>query len=158
MTVDDPIAAAILQRSMVARIASLAPDARPSVTPLYFVAVRGHIWLGTVDWTIAVRNLRLDPRVSVLFEVERDRGERPVLRIAGHASIRRDPETWHSYVLRVARKYVLTPGGIGNVMAHFRQRPMRRAYAAQSAAKGSSCVIDVTPEQVENTDRRRPAP
>lgn len=149
MKADDLMALDIMRRSMVARIATLSQNGRPSVTPLYFVTVSGKVWLGTVDWTLAVRNINADPRVSVLFEVERDPADRLVLRIRGRASVRSDRVARRSYGLRVARKYLLTLGGMRHTLAHVRQLPLRRAYRAQSAAKGRSCVIEVIPDQAE---------
>src|SRR5215470_3746836 len=150
MNIDDPAALDILRRCMVARIATLSRNGRPSINPLYFVCVPGRIWLGgTSDWTLAVRNVKADPRVSVLFEVEQDPRARRVLRISGRASVRTDPKVLHALILRVVRKYYLTPGGIRNTLAHFRQLPSMRKYYAQSAQKGQPCVIEVTPEQAE---------
>jgi len=156
MNVDDPTVLDIMRRSMVARIATLSRNGRPSINPLYFVYQNGRIWLGTSDWTLAARNVQADPRVSILFEVEQDRGAHRGLRISGHASVRTEQKVQRSYGLRVARKYLLTPGGIRNALAHFRQLPFMRKYHAQSAEKGQSCVIEVTPEQVEflNDDQR----
>src|SRR6266581_5306000 len=149
MNVDDPAVLDILRRSMVARIATLSCNGRPSINPLYFVYLNGHIWLGTVDWTLAARNVKADPRVSVLFEVEQDPSDQRVLRIRGQASVRTDQKAQRSYNLRAARKYILTPGGIRNALAHFRQLPLRRTYAAQSTEKGQPCVIEVTPLEAE---------
>src|SRR5215472_6169785 len=112
MNSDDPAVLDILRRCMVARIATLSRMGRPSINPLYFVYHNGRIWLGTSEWTLAARNVKADARVSVLFEVERDRSPRRVLRISGRASVRTDPKAQRSYNLRVARKYVLTLGGI----------------------------------------------
>ena len=88
---------------MVARIATLSLSGRPSVNPLYFVRRSGHIWLGTVDWTLAARNVMADPRVSVLFEVERnprgpaDRADQRARQRAGWNRGRSAPITceWH---------------------------------------------------------------
>ena len=156
MKADDPAVLNIMRRSMVARIATLSHNGRPSINPLYFVYLNGHIWLGTVDWTLAARNVKADPQVSVLFEVEQDPSDQRVLRIKGRASVRTDQKAQRSYNLRVARKYLLTPGGIRNALAHMRQLPLRRTYAAQSVEKGPPCVIEVTPEQAEflNDDQR----
>jgi hypothetical protein len=63
--------------------------------------------------------------------------------------VRTDQQAQHSYSLRVARKYLLTPGGIRNALAHVRQLPLMRHYHAQSASMGQACVIEVTPEQAE---------
>src|SRR5215469_4753076 len=104
MNADDPAVLDVLRRSMVARIATLSRNERPSINPLYFVYVPGHIWLGTVEWTLAARNVKADPRVSVLFQVEQDRSSHRVLRISGRASVRTDPKVQGSYNLRAARK------------------------------------------------------
>jgi hypothetical protein len=149
MNVDDPAMLDVIRRCMVARIATLSRNGRPSINPLYFVYVPGHIWLGTVEWTLAARNVKADPRVSVLFEVERDRSPHRILRISGHASVRTDPKGQRSYNLRVARKYVLTPGGIRHYLAHLRQLKLRRHYAAQNVSMGQPCVIEVIPEHAE---------
>ena len=149
MTVNDPVVLDILRRSMVARIATLSRGGRPSVNPLYFIFLNGKIWLGTPEWTLAARNVKADPRVSVLFNVEQDPGDRRVLRISGQARVRTDPEAQRSYNPRVVRKYVLTPGGIYNWLTHPRQLWLRRYYTAQSAQKGLAAVIEVTPERIE---------
>jgi hypothetical protein len=149
MNVDDPAVLDILRRCMVARIASLSHHGRPSINPLYFVSLSGRIWLGTSEWTLAARNVKADPRVSVLFEVEQDRSPHRVLRISGRASVRTDPKVQRSYNLRVARKYVLTLGGIGHYLVHLRLLPLMRTYHAQAAEKGQACVIEVTPLEAE---------
>ncbi len=149
MKVDDPVVLNVIRRSMVARIATLSSTGRPSINPLYFVYVNGHVWLGTVDWTLAARNVKANPRVSVLFNVERDRSDQRVLRISGQASVNIDRAVQRTYEVRVARKYVFTPRGILNYLTNLRLlRPMHY-YHAQSAARGLACVIDVIPEQAE---------
>ena len=149
MTADDPVVLDILRRSMVARIATLSRSGRPSVNPLYFIFLNGKIWLGTPEWTLAARNIKADPRVSVLFNVEQDPGDRRVLRISGQARVRTDTEALRSYNPRVVRKYILTPGGIYNWLTPPRQLWLRRYYTAQSAQKGLAGVIEVTPELIE---------
>ena len=152
MRADDPAVLDVVRRSMVARLATLSRNGRPSIVPLYFVCLNGHVWLGTVDWTLAARNAKADPRVSVLFEAEQDPTDRRVLRIRGRARVRTDRKAQRSYGLRVAGKYLLTPGGIRNALAHLRQLPLTRNYHAQAWEKGRACVIEVTPEQAEFLD------
>lgn len=149
MKIDAPAVLDILRRTMVARIATISRNGRPSINPLYFVVVNGHIWLGTVDWTLAARNVKADPRVSVLFEVERSKLDHRLLRVTGHASVRTEPEIKHAYNLRAARKYILTPGGIFHYLAHIQLLPLMNRYHAQSVEKGAACVIEVIPEQAE---------
>ena len=152
MQVDDPAVLDILRRSMVARIATLSRSGRPSINPLYFVYLNGHIWLGTSAWTLAARNVKADPRVSVLFEVEQDRADQRVLRIGGRASMDTDRKVQRAYGLQVARKYVLTPRGIRHYLMNLRLLMPMHYYHAQSNAKGLPCVIDVIPEQAEFLD------
>ncbi len=149
MIADDPVVLDILRWSMVARIATLSRSGRPSVNPLYFIYLNGKIWLGTPAWTLAARNVKANSRVSVLFNVEQDPGDYRVLRISGQARVRTDREATRSYNPRVARKYILTRGGIYNWLTHPRQLWLRRYYTAQSAQKGLASVIEVTPEQIE---------
>ncbi len=149
MNINDPSARSLLQRSMVARIATQSGSGRPSVNPLYFVLYRDKIWLGTADWTLAARNVKANPRVSILFQVEQDPGNHQILRMSGQAGVRTDTETMRLYNLRVARKYLLSLGGIHNTLVHLRQSGLQRRYRAQSAQKGRPCLIEVTPEQME---------
>jgi len=149
MRSDDPVVKDVLRRSMVARIATLSRNGRPSINPLYFISHNGHIWLGTVEWTLTARYVKADPRVSVLFEVEQDPRSHRVLRISGQASVRTEQKVQRSYALRVARKYLLTPGGIGNYVAHIGQFPAMHQYHAQAAEKGRACIIEVIPQTAE---------
>jgi len=88
MNIDDPAVINVLRRSMIARIATLSRTGRPSINPLYFVYLDDHLWLGTADWTLAARNVKANPRVSVLFEMEQGPASHQVLRISGRASVR----------------------------------------------------------------------
>lgn len=149
-TVDHPDAVEVMRRCMVPRIATVSRTGRPRVNPLYAVYVDGRIWLGTAEWTLAARNVRADPRVSLLFDAPGGTSALSrVWRITGRAAVRTDRGVQRSYNLRVVRKYVMTPGGIGNLLAHLRQLPLRRRYYAQSAARGRPCVIEVIPERAE---------
>ena len=149
MSLDDPAARALLRRARVARVATLSRSGRPSITSIYFVATGGHIWLGTASWTLAAREAQADPRVSLLCNVERDPGDRRVLRMTGRAAVRTDAAAVRAYSWRVALKYILRPGYLLNQLAHWRQWGLVDRYHAQSAAKGTTCIIDVTVEQLE---------
>lgn len=149
MKTDDPAVRDILQRSMTARIATLSRGGRPSITPIYFVYLNGHIWLGTSSWTLAARDVKADPRVRILFEVERRPQDHRILRMTGRAYVRTDPQALRSYNIHVLFKYSLTPGGISNNLAHVGLLSLMRRYHAQSREKGQPCIIDVTSEQAE---------
>jgi general stress protein 26 len=149
MKIDDPAVLDVLRRSMVAHIATLSSNGRPSINPLYFIYLNGHIWLGTANWTLAARNVKADPRVSVLFEIERDHADHRVLRISGRASVNADQKVQRLNERLSARKYFLTPGGLRNYLTHFRLLLPMHYYHAQSAAKGRPCIIDLIPEYAE---------
>ena len=149
MSINDPDVRAFLRRAMVARIATLARSGRPSITPLYFNCVDGHIWLGTSSWTLAAREVSADPRVSVLFQHERNRHDHRILRVTGTATVRMDEAALRRRNRLMAFKYVLTPGGLLNHILNLHLSQVVRRYRAQSDQKGPGCVIDVTPERVE---------
>ncbi len=138
----------LARRWMVARLATVSGSGRPSINPLYYVFAGSRLWLGTSDWTLAARNVAANPSVVVLFEDERSRDPR-VVRARGRATVRTDPEAVRAYSRAVARKYVLTPAGVRDLVAHWRLLPLRRRYYAGSASKGRACVIEVVPEQVD---------
>jgi hypothetical protein len=151
---DDTIVRAAVRRCRVARIATLSRNGRPSVTPLYVAWVRGEVWLTTADWTLAARNLRDDARASVLLQPEaRGRRAGPVVRVTGRGEVRRDARSLRALNLRLARRYVLTPGGLRDVLTHLPLLRLRRAYRAQSRAKGGAVVLAVTPSRVEVLSR-----
>lgn len=149
MNAEDRAVSDFLSRSMVARVATQSRSGRPSITPLYFVCVQGHIWLGTSSWTLAAREAKANPRVSVLFQMEKNKDDRRILRVTGSCKLLTDAKTIRSNNFRTALKYILTPGGIWHYLAHLRRFQLNRRYHAQSAQKGLASVIDVTPEQFE---------
>src|SRR5690606_21750921 len=145
----DPVVLDILGRARVARIATQSRNGRPSINPLWFARVDGEIWLGTPEWTLAARNARADPRVSLLFNVEGDPSDRRVLRITGRATVRTDQRAQRTYNRRALRRYALTPGGIRNTLRHRRLLGLMRRYHAQSADRGQAAVIAVVPERAD---------
>jgi hypothetical protein len=149
MNPDDPIIHNILKRAMVARIASLSRHGRPSVNPLYFIYLDHKIWLGTAEWTLAARNAAVDPRVSLLFNIERQPGINYAVRINGRARVNKDIRIVRRYGVHAATKYILTPSGIYNWLSHPHQLWLRHYYVAQSHQKGRACVIEVTPKTIE---------
>ncbi len=149
MRVDEPAVSDVLRRAMVARIATLSSAGRPSVNPLYFICHDNHVWLGTSDWTLAARNVKANPRVSVLFNCERDRSDRRVLRVGGLAVVNTEPAVMQIYNHHVARKYILTPAGILHYLKHFRLLLPMHYYHVQSKEKGRPCIIDLLPDYAE---------
>ena len=146
--VDAPEVAEILRRAMVARICTVSRTGRPHLNPLYFVTYGDLIRLGTGTTTLAAHNVRANPVVTILFEVEAEPDDRRVLRIEGRAEVRTDRSTVRSYLVADARKYMATPAGLLNALRHVRCFPALRHYFNDPAG-GGSCVIEVTPRRAE---------
>lgn len=144
MKPDAPAVVDVLDRAMVARIATVSRTGRPHVNPLYFVLGNGKIYLGTTDGTLAARNAKANPRVTIVFDIEREPGDRCVIRVHGNAKVRTDSAVCRWYVLRDLRKYIVTRRGLVNTLAH--ARLLRRvARFVTSGEKGQACVIEVEP-------------
>ncbi len=148
MNPDDPAVVKFLRRAMVARIATVSRNGRPHVNPLYFVRGRGKIYLGTTDRTLAALNVRADPRVTLLFDIEREPNDRRVLRIRGRAEVRTDSRLCRWYLRHDLRKYILNRRGLANSLTHARLLPLVRRFVS-SGEKGTECVLEVRPEEAE---------
>jgi general stress protein 26 len=147
MNPDDPAVVDILRRAMVARIATVSRNGRPHVNPLYFVYGNGKIYLGTTDRTLAALNVKANPRVTILFNVESEPSDRRVLTIHGGAIVRTDSRLNRWYLLRDVRKYFMSRRGLGNTLAHARLLPLVRRFVS-SGDKGGECVLEVQPAEV----------
>jgi general stress protein 26 len=145
---DDPEVVDILRRAMVARIATVSRNGRPHVNPLYFVCANGRIYLGTTDRTLAALNVKANPRVTILFDIERAPNDWRVLRIHGDATVRTDTRLCRWYMRRDLRKYIFNRRGFGNSLAHARLLPLVRRFVS-SGEKGKECVLEVRSEEAE---------
>ena len=67
MRLTDPVVEEILEKAMVARIATMSRNGRPHLNPLYFVVADGHVHLGTAGYTLAAHNVEANPTVQILF-------------------------------------------------------------------------------------------
>jgi general stress protein 26 len=148
MNPDDPEVVDILRRAMVARIATVSRNGRPHVNPLYFVCANGKIYLGTTDRTLAALNVKANPRVTILFDIEREPNDWRVLRIHGNATLRTDTRLCRWYMRRDLRKYIFNRRGLGNSLAHARLLPLVRRFVS-SGEKGKECVLEVRSEEAE---------
>ena len=148
MSPDEPEVVDILRRAMVARIATVSRNGRPHVNPLYFVLGNGKIYLGTTDRTLAALNAKANPRVTILFNVERAPDDHRVLRIRGIAEVRTDVKISRWYIPRDLRKYIFSRRGLANTLAHARLLPTVRRFV-MSGEKGNACVIEVRPDRAE---------
>lgn len=148
MRPDDPAVTNILRHAMVARIATVSRNGRPHVNPLYFVLGNGRIYLGTTDRTLAALNAKANPRVAILFNIEREPNDRTFVRIRGTANVRTDSRINRWYIPRDLRKYILNRRGLINTLEHARLLPVVRRFV-MSGEKGKACVLEVLPDEAE---------
>jgi hypothetical protein len=136
-----------LAQSMVATVATRSPRGRAFVTPLWFVAVDGRLHLVTGLGTRAIRNVAHDPAVVLLLHGELGGGPRRVLRVRGTARVRVGVPSWAS-LLRMARKYYLSPAAVASELRHVAQWMLRIRYDAQS----TPAHLEIAPETMEFLD------
>ena len=142
----DPAVRAFLRRSMVAQLATLSPQRRPFMTPLWFVVDAGVLYMTTGPETRAGRNVTQHPEVALLFYGERTGRSDRVLRLRGAATCHRGLPPWH-VLLRVAAKYYASPGALSVELGNARRWRLRRLLYGQ--AKGGFGYIRVLPAGVE---------
>ena len=49
-------------------VATIASDGTPQVTPNWYLWDGAVFWVSTLDWTVKVKNLRRDPRVTLCID------------------------------------------------------------------------------------------
>jgi hypothetical protein len=139
---DDPRVRAILEHSMIARLATRSPAGAPFVTPLWFVVAGDRLIMATGAQTLTVRNLRAHPEAVLLLDADRHRRDAGMLSLRGIATVRLGPLSFGELV-RVARKYFV--GGLRGELANLARQKLRQRYYAQSAP----AVIEVRPQSAE---------
>lgn len=153
MTVVDAAAREVLERAMVARLATVSRSGRPHVNPNYFVLDEDRVWLGTTTGTLAARNVAANPEVQLLFEVEDDLSDRRLVRMTGLATIRTDPELLRQYKRRDARKYFRSLRGLLMSLRNFHRLYLTTKYLTTTDPTSRHCVIEVEPGSIEILER-----
>ena len=100
---DDATVRAFAAGSMVAHLATVSRAGRPFVTPLWFVADGGTLWLTTGLATRAARNVVHHPEVRVLLLGEGMGAGAGILRVQGTAARHAGLPPWR-VLLRIAAK------------------------------------------------------
>jgi PPOX class probable F420-dependent enzyme len=54
-------------------VATIQPDGQPQLTPNWYWWDGERFWISTLDWTVKVRNLKRDPRVTLCLDTGRRR-------------------------------------------------------------------------------------
>ncbi len=153
MSFDDPEVREFLARSMVLRMASLSPKGQPLIRCLWFVGQQGRIYMLTAEITPTGRSIAVHPDVTLLFDAEQGPHSSRLLRVRGHAVYRRERGIVVRVLLGLARKYLLAPRGLRNLLANARRVPLAvRFYAEpwrEERGKGLGLIIEVLPEAFE---------
>jgi hypothetical protein len=142
----DPEVRAFLRHSMVALVATRSPNERPFMTPLWFVAEGGSLFIttGAESWTS--RNVVRNPEMALLFSGERAGRSDRVLRLQGTATFRHGLPPWR-VLLRIVAKYYASPRALRVELRNRRKWRIRRRYYQQ--AKGGPGHLRVVPTTAE---------
>jgi hypothetical protein len=153
MRLDDPEVRELLDRSMILRMASVSPKGQPLVRCLWFVCQRGKIHTFTGEATPTGRSISVHPDVVLLFDGERGAPSSRILRVRGRAAYRRELGVVARVLLGLGRKYLLTPPGLRNLLAHARRVPLTvRFYAGPGwkvRGQGLGVVTEIVPERLD---------
>lgn len=148
MTLTDRTVQDLVERAMVARLATVSRSGRPHVNPIYFVVHDSKLWLGTTTGTLAARNVEANPIVQVLLEVEQEPAGR-LVRITGRASIRTEPDLLAEYKRRDANKYFRSSRGLLMSLRHPHRLFLTSKYLTTTDPTSRHCVIEVEPTRIE---------
>lgn len=94
-----------LQTKEVAVLATLMPDGSPAATPMWFVHAPDALFMISVDGLQKVRNLRRDPRVSVVAETTAADGSIDGVVVRGRAELLADSAERRGLAERFLAKY-----------------------------------------------------
>ncbi len=57
-----------LETQIHAIVATIQPDGTPQLTPNWYWWDGERFWISTLDWTVKVRNLKRDPRITLCID------------------------------------------------------------------------------------------
>ena len=142
----DPEVRAFLRHSMVALIATRSANGRPFMTPLWFVADRGALFVTTGAGSLTTRNIAQHPDMTLLFGGERDGRTNQVLRLRGTATFQPGLPPWR-ILLRIAMKYYASPRALRVELRNRRKWRIRTRYYQQ--VKGGPGHLRIVPTTAE---------
>jgi len=140
--------AAFLEQGRILQVASLHPDGRPHLVPMWYVVEEGRVEFRSFSRSQKIRNLRRDPRLTVLVERGESYAELQGVMIHGRARLIEDP----GYVLalygRLAAKYPM----VGRAPRSLSAEELAAAFG-RHALKNTAVVVE--PEQVASWDHTK---
>jgi len=131
-----------LDVSTVVELATVSPYGRPFVTPLWFVADEGALYVTTAATSRAARNVATHPAVAMLLHGDRDGRRDRVLLLRGSATVHHAFPSWR-VLAKLALKYQLSPRGALSELRHAAQWPLRLLYYAD--AHGGPAHLRIVP-------------
>ncbi|MEX1023375.1 MAG: TIGR03618 family F420-dependent PPOX class oxidoreductase [Dehalococcoidia bacterium] len=136
----------LLSSARVLQVASLNPDGRPHLVPMWFeLDDEGVLAFTTYGTAQKVRNLERDPRVTVLAETGDAYNELRGVSIDARAEVVRDPHVTARTLALVGAKYAGRP------------RPPVQDIASEAlpAAAHKRVTVRIHPERVRTWDHRK---
>jgi PPOX class probable F420-dependent enzyme len=134
----------LLEDARVLQIASILPDGRPHLVPMWFARDdEGLLIFSTYGSSQKIKNLERDPRITALAETGHEYDEVRGLSIDGRAEIVRDPH--------------VTTRTLQLVGAHTnrRPRPDPNPEADPPPAAYKRVTVRIHPERVRSWDHRK---
>jgi Pyridoxamine 5'-phosphate oxidase len=142
----DPEVRAFLRRSMVALVATRSANGRPFMTPLWFVADGGALFITTGAGSLTSRNVAGHPEMTLLFSGEGARRSDRALRLRGTVTFQPRMPPWR-VLLRIVAKYYASPRALRVELRHRAKWQIRSRYYQQ--VKGGPGHLQVTPTAAE---------
>ena len=93
----------LLDRSRNLILATIHPDGRPQLTPVWYLWDGQRFWISVPGSTVKVRNVRRDPRVTMCLDGDA-LGVREYVQVEGLATI--VDEDQEATTLRLIRRYI----------------------------------------------------
>ena len=140
--------AAFLEGGRVLQVASLHPDGRPHLVPMWYVVDDGRVVFRSFTASQKIRNLRRDPRLSVLVEEGEEYAELRGVMIQGTARLVEDPEYVLAVYGRLAAKYAI----VGGAPRALSPDELEAAFG-RHAAKNTAVIV--RPERVASWNHRK---
>lgn len=140
----DSIVGAFLHDSMVALVATVSAKGNAFVTPLWFVADDGVVYMTTGPQSRLGRNVAAGSAVTMLFTGEHGSHGDRALRLRGAATVHTGLPSWR-VLLRIAAKYYVAPGALATELANAAKWRLRTRYYAQ----GGVGYVRVVPRDAE---------
>jgi PPOX class probable F420-dependent enzyme len=139
---------AFLERGRTLQVASLHPDGRPHLVPMWYVVEEGRVVFRSFARSQKIRNLQRDPRLTVVVEQGLAYAELQGVMIQGRARLIADPVYVLALYGRLAAKYPMV-GGAPRTLS-----PDELAAAfGRHAAKNTAVVVEA--ERVASWDHTK---